>query len=129
MSRILLSHGVAVGPHDGIVRGKGKITYHTVSLSTSHINSDDSDAENEAHGAAAKEVDDPAAPQFDQQMPGYFQDFENRLYDQSTQIELLGNRVDSQFQEVFAQLEQLNIGSQRIEGKLDTLLRRFPPPQ
>ena len=37
VSRILLSHGVAVGPHDTIVRGKGKITHRTVSLSTSHV--------------------------------------------------------------------------------------------
>ena len=61
-------------------------------------------------------------------MLGYFQDFENRLYDQSIQIELLENRVDTQFHEVFAQLEQLNIGGQSVEGKLDTLLHRLPPP-
>ena len=97
VSRILLSDGVDVGPYDDVVRGKGKITYRTISLSASHIHSDDSDAENEAQRAAAEEADDLVTAQFEHQMPGYFQDFENRLYDQSTQIELLENKVDTQF--------------------------------
>ena len=98
ISSILFSKGVAVGPQDSIVRRRGSITYRTVSLSASHVQSDDSDAENEDQGAAAAK----APPQFDPQMPAYFQDFENHLYDQSTQIEMLENRVDSQFTEVFA---------------------------
>ena len=68
ISRILFSKGVAVGPQDSIVRGRGPITYRTVSLSASHVQSDDNDAKNEDQGAAAAE--DPS--QFDPQMSAYF---------------------------------------------------------
>ena len=122
LSRLIISHGIAIGPHDSIVKGRGPITHRTVNQSTSHV--DDSGKEGPDQGDAAREFDP-----HDPHLPDYFQEFENRLFDQSTQIELLEHRMASQFQDVFAQMEQLNIGSQRIEGKLDTLLQRFPPPQ
>lgn len=97
----------------------------TVSLSSSHVQFDDSEEEDQ--GAAAEEADDTATPpQYDQQMPGYFQDFEKHLFDQSTHIEMLENRVDAKFQKVFARMEQMNIRGNRIEGKLDTLIRQLP---
>lgn len=70
ISRILFSHGVAVGPLDNIVHGRGPITFRIVSMSASHVQFGDSDAENEDQGAVTVE----ASPQFDPQMPAYFQD-------------------------------------------------------
>lgn len=62
MTRILFSHGVEIGPHDDIVRGRGKITYRTASLSSSHVQSDDNEAEEEEEVAAEEEANDTAAP-------------------------------------------------------------------
>jgi hypothetical protein len=58
ITRILTSRGVAVGPHDYIVKGRGPITYRTVSLSSAHV--DDSGDEALDPGEAAAPVD----PQF-----------------------------------------------------------------
>lgn len=62
-------------------------------------------------------------------MPGYLQEFDNRLYDRSTQIEMLEHQVDEQFRDVIARMEQIDMRGERIESKLDTLLRHFPSPR
>lgn len=61
MTWILFSHGVVVRPDDTIVHGTGKITYRIVSLSLSHVQSADSEGEEEYEGAAA----DEAPPMYD----------------------------------------------------------------
>ena len=100
ISRILISQGVAISPQDSIVKGRGKITYRSMGLFASHV--DDSGEDDPVQGEAATKTRPQFDPHYDSQMPAYFQDFENHLFDQSTQIELIENCMDSQFQEVFA---------------------------
>lgn len=92
---VLFSHGVVLEPYDDLLHGKGKITCGALYLSSSHVRFVDSEDEEEEEEAVEEE--NVAPPQYDQQMPTYFQDFENRLFDQSTQIEMLEHRVDEQF--------------------------------
>lgn len=78
---ILFSHGVIVEPCDDLLRGKGKITCATLEMSSSYVRSNDSEDEEDK---TAAEEENTVPKQYDQQMPCYLQEFENRLCDQST---------------------------------------------
>lgn len=51
VARILFSHGIVAEPFDDLLHGKGRITYRTLEMSSSHVLSDDSEDEEDETAA------------------------------------------------------------------------------